>query len=118
MFVCHEMNCVLARGSITELCRAREEYITTLDFYLFRGDPTSVGEGNETFLIRVWKPLPRIRVLKTMRLTTICNGPKQSIFASSGLELLQMVLETDIGQCETLVGVRLESFHSKHILKP
>ena len=30
-------------------------------------DPTSVGEENETPFIRVWNPLPRIRVLKTLR---------------------------------------------------
>ena len=40
-------------------------------------DPTSVGEGNETFLIRVWKPLPSRRVLKTMRLTMICKGQSE-----------------------------------------
>ena len=28
------------------------------------GDPTTVGEGNEAFRIRVWKPLPNRRVLK------------------------------------------------------
>ena len=28
-------------------------------------DSTLVGEDNETFLIRVWKPLPSIRVLKS-----------------------------------------------------
>jgi len=27
-------------------------------------DPTLVGEGNETFLIRVWKPLPNRRIWK------------------------------------------------------
>ena len=27
-------------------------------------DPTSVGEGNEEFLIRVWKPLPSRHALK------------------------------------------------------
>ena len=27
-------------------------------------DPTLIGEGNETFLIRVWKSLPNRRVLK------------------------------------------------------
>ena len=30
-------------------------------------DPTSVGEENETFFIRMWKPLPNVRVLKTLR---------------------------------------------------
>ena len=29
-------------------------------------DPTLVGEGNETFFIRVWKLLPSRRVLKTL----------------------------------------------------
>ena len=29
-------------------------------------DPTSVGEKNETPFIRVWKPLPRRRVLKIL----------------------------------------------------
>ena len=29
--------------------------------------PTLVGEENETFFIRVWKPLPSKRVLKTLR---------------------------------------------------
>ena len=30
-------------------------------------DPTSIGKENETFFIRVWKPLPSRRVLKTLR---------------------------------------------------
>ena len=30
-------------------------------------DPTSVGKENETFFIRVWKPLPNIPVLKTLK---------------------------------------------------
>ena len=30
-------------------------------------DPTSVGEENETPFIRVWKPFPSRRVLKTLR---------------------------------------------------
>ena len=30
-------------------------------------DPTSVGEGNKAFLVRVWKPLPSRRVLRTLR---------------------------------------------------
>ena len=30
-------------------------------------DPTSVGEGDKTFFIRVGKPLPSIHVLKTLR---------------------------------------------------
>ena len=49
----------------------------------------SVGEGNEVFLIRVWKPLPSRRILKTVSLTTVHNGPKQTISASGELGLLQ-----------------------------
>ena len=36
---------------------------------------------------------------KTVRLMAIHNEPKQTIFASGGLGLLQMVLELDTGQC-------------------
>ena len=36
---------------------------------------------------------------KTVRLTTICNGPRRIISASCGLELLQMVTELDTGWC-------------------
>ena len=34
-----------------------------------------------------------------MRLTTIRNGLKRIISISGGFELLQMVLEPDMGQC-------------------
>ena len=37
-------------------------------------DPTSVGEDNETFFIRVWKPLTSGHVLKTLR-----ESPKRTI---------------------------------------
>ena len=47
-----------------------------------------VGERNEAFVIRVYKPLPNIRVLKTMRLMTIRNGLKWTISASGVLGLL------------------------------
>ena len=50
-------------------------------------DPTSVGEENEAFSIRVWKLSPSIRVLKTLR-----KSPKKIISTSVGLELLQMTL--------------------------
>ena len=30
-------------------------------------DPTSIGEENDTLFIRVWKPLPSKRILKTLR---------------------------------------------------
>ena len=36
-------------------------------FYHELRDPTSVMEENEVFFIRVWKPLPSICVLKTLR---------------------------------------------------
>ena len=36
---------------------------------------------------------------KTVRLTTIRNGSKQTISASGGLWLLQMVSESDTGSC-------------------
>ena len=42
-------------------------------------DLTSVGEGNEIFFIRVWKPLPSTRVSKTLR-----ESPKKTISVSSG----------------------------------
>ena len=37
--------------------------------------------------------------VKTVRLTAIHNGSKWTIFASGELELLQMVLEPNTGQC-------------------
>ena len=90
-------------------------------------DPTSVREWNESFLIRVRKPLPNRCVLgcgnlslktnfKTVRLMTICNEPKRTIFANGTLELLQMVLETDTGWCanenvEPSKGVDCEISH-------
>ena len=55
-------------------------------------DPTSVGEENETFLIRVWKPLPSRYVLKPWGWTVICNELKQTISASGGLGLLHYYL--------------------------
>ena len=57
-------------------------------------DFTSVVEENETFFIRVWKPLPSKHVLKTLK-----ASPKRTISASSGFEPLQMVLEPNTGQC-------------------
>jgi len=30
-------------------------------------DPTLVGEENRAFFLRVWKPFPNLRVLKTLR---------------------------------------------------
>ena len=54
----------------------------------------SVGVGNKTFFIRVWRPLPNKCVLKTLR-----ESPKKTIFASGGLGLLQMVSEPNTGRC-------------------
>ena len=45
-----------------------------------------VREGNEVFLIRVWKPLPDTR-FKTVRLMTIRNGSKRTISDSGCLDL-------------------------------
>ena len=57
-------------------------------------DPTSVQERNEAFLIRVWKSLPGIRVLKSwytrfkiVRLTVIRDGPKRTTSAGSAFRL-------------------------------
>ena len=55
---------------------------------------TSVGEENEAFFIRVWKPLPSIRVLKTLR-----GNPKRIISASGVLGLIQMLSELDTRRC-------------------
>ena len=55
-------------------------------------DPTSVGEENETFFIRVWKSLLSRRVLKTLR-----GSPKGK--TQRGQYLLQMVSELDTGRC-------------------
>ena len=55
-------------------------------------DSTSVGEENETFFIRVWKPFPSISNFFT-------ESSKWTIFASDELGLLQMVSELDIGRC-------------------
>ena len=62
-------------------------------------DPTSVGEGNETFFIRVWKPHPSRRVLKTLRGSL--KGKSQ---------IGQYLLVVDLGSCkwyksQTLDGV-------------
>ena len=73
--------------------------------------------GNGAFLTRVWKSLPSRRVLKTVRLTTIRNGPKQTISASSEFEMLRRISESVTEQCETLVGVGLNPFHSRRVLK-
>ena len=53
-------------------------------------DPTLMGDENEVFFVRVWKPLPN-RNLKTVRLTTIRNGSKRTISVSGRLKLLQIV---------------------------
>ena len=53
---------------------------------------------------------------KTVRLTTICNVPKQTISVSGGLQLFQMVLELDSRRCANedarpLNGVDCEILH-------
>ena len=56
--------------------------------------PHRLGEGIQTFLKTVWKPLPSRGVLKVVRLTTIRNEPKWIIFTSGGLEMLQKISES------------------------
>ena len=69
-------------GEIHEFCNSRVElYVKTIQIELIRvsrgvfkywakeyvlciGNPTSVGEMNETFIIRVWKSLSNRSVLK------------------------------------------------------
>ena len=58
-------------------------------------DPTLVGEENETFFIRVWKPLTNRHVLKTLRRSL--QGKKMTLSTSGGLEILQMVSKPDTG---------------------
>ena len=53
---------------------------------------------NETFVIRVWKPLPRRCVLKTLR-ESLKGKAQRTISACGGLERLLMVSELDIGRC-------------------
>ena len=45
-----------------------------------------VGEENETLFIRVWKPLPSIRLLKEKPKR---KSPKKTISADGGFRLLQ-----------------------------
>ena len=54
-----------------------------------------MGEKNEIFFIKVWKPLLNKRVLKTVRVISV----------RSGLELLQIVSESDIGRCASKEAV-------------
>ena len=61
-------------------------------------DSTSVREETETFLIRVWKPLPSRHILKTLR-GSLKKSPNRTISASSGLGLLQMVSKANTGRC-------------------
>ena len=48
-----------------------------------------VGEGNETFFIRVWKPLLSRHVLKTLDGMFERESPRKTIFASGELELFE-----------------------------
>ena len=53
-----------------------------------------IGWRGEAFFIRVWKSLPSIHVLKTLR-----ESSKKTISASGGIGLLQMVSEPDTVRC-------------------
>ena len=75
-------------------------------------------EGNETFFIRVWKPFPSIRVLKT--LTPERENSKWTISTSGGLGPLQMVSEPDTRRCaseeaEPCRGVDTRQCASDHV---
>ena len=59
-------------------------------------DPISVGERNETLLIRVWKPLPS-RHIQSLERKPEKENPKRTISASGGLELIQRILESYTG---------------------
>ena len=47
----------------------------------------------------MWKPLPSRRVLENLEGNPERESPKRTIFASRGLESLQMVSESDTGRC-------------------
>ena len=66
--------------------------------YLQMWDSTSVGEENKRFFIRVLKPLPSRRVLKSWG-EARKGKPKKTISTSDGLKPLQMVSEPDTGWC-------------------
>ena len=78
-------------------------------------DPKSVGEGNEEF--ECGNLSFNIRVLKALLSTAIRNGSNRTISISGGLRLLQMISELATGRCKTLVEVRLDSLHSRRVLK-
>ena len=61
--------------------------------------PTLVGEGNETLVIRVWKPLPSRCVFKNLEGKSVRESLKRTISASDRLGLLQMISEPDTGRC-------------------
>ena len=58
-----------------------------MDMFCANYDPISVGEGNETFLVWLWKPLPSTRIFKRVKLKTICNKLKRTISASGQFRL-------------------------------
>ena len=64
-------------------------------FHWFFLDFTLVGKENEAFLIRVWKPLPSRRVLKSFEGKPERESLKRTISAIGGLGLLQMLSEPD-----------------------
>ena len=47
--------------------------------------PRSVGEGNEAFLIRVWKPLPSIHILKSWGWRWYVTGQSGQYLLAVGL---------------------------------
>ena len=80
-------------------------------------DLTSVGEKNETFFIRVWKPLPIRRVLKTLRGKPERESPKRIIFASDGLKLLRDKCGPEFKSCVLAVTISWHPFTPARSLK-
>ena len=87
-----------------------------LEFRIVR---SNVGlRGERTISFKGVKISPYQTRFKIVRLTTIHNRPKRTISINSKLERLQMILESVIGRCETLVRIGLDPVYNRHVLKP
>ena len=76
-------------------------------------DLTPVGEGNETFFIRVWEPLPSRRVLKTLRWSPKRKAQRGQYLLTNGIRARHRAVclwgrwgskEVDTGQCASEDG--------------
>ena len=54
--------------------------------------PASVGEENETLLIRVWKPLLSRRVLKTLRASSKGKAQREQYLLAVNLDIMLVFL--------------------------